>query len=92
LVALDISSLGKVLHLVTDNCNFLSACTLFTDILEGDSLIFVSDRLKVCHDRNFYIKTHSSESRGQERAKRIAKNKMYNDRATVCLLHEQTFS
>jgi len=36
----------------------------------------------------FGIKTHGSESWGQERAKQIAKNKMHDE--LLCLLHEQT--
>ena len=34
------------------------------------------------------IKTHGSESRGQERAKRIAKNKTRNELPCVLILHE----
>jgi len=37
-----------------------------------------------------YTKTHSSESRGQERTKQITKNKTFDE--LLCLLHEQTFS
>ena len=50
-------------------------------------------KIKISANNQFIgnIKTHGSELRGQERAKRIAKNKTVQ-LTTVCLLLEQMFS
>jgi len=48
-----------------------------------------SDKWICLHKWSPLIKIHGSESRGQERTKRIAKNKTCNE---LCFLHEQKFS
>jgi len=68
----------------------VESCTQIFDCTNGQ------EHLKETVCINYYllnlkvIKTHGSESQGQERAKRIAKNKMRD--ALLCFLHELTFS